>query len=127
MTYFKDLTPYSYLPGRDGALNVGWLDRAYEFVHGDVSIRTLDKLRELASGSSTNQTRGYHVCAFCDETHSRPIVDWKGVRRILGSSEIWVTSRRGVTYAAPDMILHYIEAHHYLPPGEFLEAVDDLV
>jgi hypothetical protein len=30
-------------------------------------------------------------------------------------------------YAAPDMIVHYIEAHDYLPPAVFLEALEELV
>jgi hypothetical protein len=28
-----------------------------------------------------------------------------------------------VVYAAPLLIIHYIEEHGYLPPAEFLEAV----
>lgn len=30
---------------------------------------------------------------------------------------------RGVGYAAPELIAHYVEAHDYLPPTEFIEAV----
>ena len=31
-----------------------------------------------------------------------------------------------VTYAAPVLIPHYIEAHGYLPPAEFLKALEDV-
>jgi hypothetical protein len=31
-----------------------------------------------------------------------------------------------LTYAAPVLIVHYIEAHNYLPPGEFLKALEDV-
>ncbi|WP_457757930.1 DUF7919 family protein [Streptomyces rubiginosohelvolus] len=29
----------------------------------------------------------------------------------------------GVAYAAPELVAHYVEAHGYLPPIEFMEAV----
>ena len=41
----------------------------------------------------------------------------------LGSAEIRVFSNEGVTYAAPNLIYHYIVDHHYLPPEEFIRAV----
>jgi len=28
-------------------------------------------------------------------------------------------------FAAPDLLLHYINKHNYLPPREFLEAIAD--
>lgn len=42
---------------------------------------------------------------------------------MLGSAEIWVPGREGCIYAAPTLIVHYVEAHEYLPPPEFIEAV----
>jgi len=39
-----------------------------------------------------------------------------------GSSDIVVPDRT-VVYMAPELILHYIRAHRYLPPSSFLEAV----
>jgi hypothetical protein len=39
------------------------------------------------------------------------------------SAEIRVVSTSGVTYAAPALILHYVEAHKYLPPAAFVAAV----
>ena len=30
---------------------------------------------------------------------------------------------KGVVYAAPELIAHYVEDHGYLPPPEFVEAV----
>jgi hypothetical protein len=30
---------------------------------------------------------------------------------------------RTVLYVAPEMILHYVTDHRYLPPAEFVEAV----
>jgi hypothetical protein len=31
----------------------------------------------------------------------------------------------GITFAAPVLIVHYIEEHRYLPPAEFLKAVEE--
>jgi hypothetical protein len=39
------------------------------------------------------------------------------------SAEIRVASTSGVTYAAPVLILHYVEAHKYLPPAAFVATV----
>ncbi|WP_456044162.1 DUF7919 family protein [Streptomyces rubiginosohelvolus] len=39
-----------------------------------------------------------------------------------GSAEIRVMGH-GVAYAAPELVAHYVEAHGYLPPIEFMEAV----
>ncbi|WP_455682030.1 DUF7919 family protein [Streptomyces violaceus] len=41
----------------------------------------------------------------------------------------WCRSRHddratsGVAYAAPELIAHYVEAHGYLPPADFVAAV----
>jgi hypothetical protein len=34
-------------------------------------------------------------------------------------------SGEGIVFAAPVLIVHYIEAHGYLPPAQFLKAIDD--
>jgi len=34
-------------------------------------------------------------------------------------------SGEGIVFAAPVLIVHYIEAHSYLPPAQFLKAVDN--
>jgi hypothetical protein len=34
-------------------------------------------------------------------------------------------SGEGLVIAAHVLIVHYIEAHGYLPPAQFLKAVDD--
>lgn len=41
----------------------------------------------------------------------------------VGNGEIRVGSD-GITYAAPVLIVHYIKDHGYLPPAQFLEAID---
>ncbi len=46
---------------------------------------------------------------------------WAEQRRSNG--EIRVTDE-GVTFAAPVLIVHYIEEHGYLPPAQFLDAIE---
>jgi hypothetical protein len=44
----------------------------------------------------------------------------------LGSAEIRVPGANGRIYAAPDLIYHYMKDCNYLPPREFLEAIEAL-
>ncbi|MGW0731163.1 DUF7919 family protein [Streptomyces sp. NPDC002851] len=41
----------------------------------------------------------------------------------LESAEILVGSGDGRVYVAPNLVTHYIDAHSYQPPQEFIEAV----
>jgi hypothetical protein len=42
----------------------------------------------------------------------------------LGSAEIWLPAAdRTIIFAAPDLILHYVSAHRYLPPELFQRAI----
>ena len=43
----------------------------------------------------------------------------------LGNAEIIVFGQRGKIYVAPNMIYHYVTAHHYKPPDEFVQALRD--
>jgi hypothetical protein len=40
-----------------------------------------------------------------------------------GNGEIRVAAANGITYVAPVLVLHYVVAHKYLPPQEFIDAV----
>ena len=73
----------------------------------------------------TNRTRGFHTCEFCgaDGANTEIVAHWDGHSRRLGSAEIRVTSASGISYAAPDLVVHYIEAHGYGPPAEFVAAL----
>ena len=43
----------------------------------------------------------------------------------MGTSETRVFSSDGIVYAAPTLIYHYISAHNYCPPEEFLVAMKE--
>jgi len=126
MTYIADLSTYNY--GRlrkehhdPKLLCVGWLDQSVPYNEGCVHPDLVRKLLKLVA-KPVNLTRGHHVCQYCDPSG----IDRYGGDNARGNGEIRVTGSNGTMYAAPVLICHYIQAHSYRPPDEFLEAVQNL-
>jgi hypothetical protein len=121
--YYDDLTSYEYyLPFKlPNVLNVGWLATEHAFAKADAPAGLLDRLRQIlrAEGNFSarvNPIRGIHPCHHC------------GARQFqhphIGSCEIWIPSQKAENYfAAPSLIIHYIEEHNYIPPQNFIDAV----
>jgi hypothetical protein len=110
LAYFEDLTPYSYFrvdKGEPVPVNIGWLDPDRPFPQGPTTEEFRTKLRQLCE-QPVQQTRGLHRCEFC----LGPV----------GSAEMRVEGK-GRVYAAPVLVHHYVVAHDYRPPDEFIEAV----
>jgi len=125
MTHFDDLTGYSYFQdgANAGTLNVGWLSGDCDFPQGSVTDRFLDRLW-LYCLNRVSQTRGFHPCELCSNPPRGPLVYERNSQSLkLGTAEIRVFGTDGRVYAAPDLIMHYICDHQYLPPEEFVEAV----
>jgi hypothetical protein len=125
--YFEDLTSYEY-GGQEpdpNVVNVGWLSCDHPFESGDVPAQFADAVRELVA-APLNLYRGSHLCEYCPKP---PVIVRNGMKWIdppagtSGNGEIRVTAENGVTYVAPVLVLHYIEAHRYRPPQEFMMAV----
>jgi len=118
VSYFRDLTTYNYALDKveeDGCvLNVGWLSLGEPLPVGTVPADALERLLKIAE-NPVRVMRGFHFCEFClcDDVNDRP----------KGTGEIRVTSKSGITYAAPVLICHYINEHNYLPPQEFLDTL----
>jgi hypothetical protein len=124
MTYFKDLSEYAYGDptfSRSGTKTVGWLGRDHDFPTKLPSDDILDLLWVFCS-TSVALTRGAHDCEFCP-SGSAYFAERNGQRLFLGAAEIRVFSEQGQIYAAPTLIYHYVQVHHYLPPDKFLEAL----
>ncbi|MEV5440137.1 hypothetical protein AB0K80_29640 [Streptomyces sp. NPDC052682] len=122
MTYYPDLSPYSYDESSREMLNVGWLSPEHDYTRGVVDERVVEALKILCAAYE-NQMRGIHHCEFCDA--DRPFVfggTTGDTKVLLGSAEIRVEGADGTCYAAPDLVLHYITGHHYCPPEEFCQA-----
>jgi len=132
--YFADLTPYAYERPNElrFTLNVGWLDESHPFPVGNVRDELVDKIKSLCFGrvASSLQYRGYHRCEFCSDvegsirgfTYKMPTeVDGRRV----GSAVIIVPDAHGENfYFFPNLLIHYIQTHHYLPPEPFLQAIE---
>lgn len=125
MPFFPDLSAYNYFVRRplSRVLAVGWLDSFHDFATGRVPSQILDKLRAMMLGNElvnihVNPMRGIHPCNFCGAEEQFLRSKFRE-----GWSEIWIPYGGGF-FAAPSMILHYIEEHRYFPPKEFLEAIE---
>jgi hypothetical protein len=126
MAYFEDLSEYSYHQSGiwPGAKNIGWLDPGREFAKMPPAKEFLDLLWEHCK-LSVVQMRGIHECEFCVPAKTVLASRKDGIRRLLGTSEIRVFSKEGHAYAAPTLIYHYINTHHYRPPEEFVCALKE--
>lgn len=128
MTFIADLEPYDYYPGAPQALAVGWLDSGEPFTAGACPQDVRDRLEGL-SREPVHLTRGYHYCQFCMTTAGPGLLLRADINLYedpdvaRGNGEIWLTSPSGTNFAAPALIAHYIDAHSYIPPGVFIEAV----
>ena len=114
MAYFDDLTRCDYfhddkLPP---LLAVGWLEQGHEYSAGEVPRGLLPRLMNfLRSGKRPwpGTFLGGHVCSLC------------GDRKSYGHRNLFIPGA-GVVYAAPEGIIHYIAAHIYRPPVDFIDA-----
>jgi hypothetical protein len=126
--HFADGSRYSYWPDEPDAINVGWLDADQPFSVGEVWPGVVEAL-VLLCREGVRRTRGVHRCPLCLveigqdwPPRSNVIADDRG-EYLVGSAEIRVAGPGGVTYAAPDLVVHYVRAHGYRPPDEFQAAV----
>jgi hypothetical protein len=126
--YYPDLTPYVYyqkfgtlvpILHDPNTLNVGWLDRTQPYPQGETSEEFQDRLFEFCQ-SPVMVTRGVHQCSFCE---FRGKTARGGKELWLGHAEIRVIGKGRKIYAAPTLVYHYVVAHKYLPPDEFIQAL----
>ena len=127
MTYFPDLSPYEYCGLKDDdvipTVNVGWLDNSKPYPQGFTSELFKEKLFQFCQRDNAILfCLGYHECQFCENPFFPLEVKRGEIITRLGNGEIRVIGQK-VIYAAPTMIYHYVVAHNYLPPQEFVDAV----
>lgn len=123
--YFPDGDKYRYMLDVElpGVQAIGWLDRNHPFRKGEIDICLVEGLISIAVSSAVNQTRGLHGCPLCGGDDD-PTIQRDGERRlVLGSAEIWILGSDGAIFASPDMLIHSIVAHGYLPPPDYLVAL----
>jgi hypothetical protein len=124
MAFFEDSSDYSYNRRdfyRPGTRNIGWLSIDREFPKHSPSEEELDLIWVYCK-CSVAQSRGIHDCELCPAGGSRYAMR-KGESLLLGSAEIRVFGKGDTIYAAPTLIYHYVAAHEYKPPEEFIRAL----
>jgi hypothetical protein len=125
VAYFEDLSPCDYFGDvKFRLLAVGWLDPAHRFPKGRVSRTFFDSLAQLLATAWEPFTfAGRHHCEFCVFTGGPGSIPIGTTGLLLGGINVFVPGDEAV-YVAPSLILHYIDAHEYLPPELFVRAVE---
>jgi uncharacterized protein (DUF952 family) len=109
MSYFPDLSTQAFVWGGERVRSIGWLDDVNEFQRGPVAPISLDLLKQhVATAFHFSAFAGVHECELCGN--------------VKDNGNLFVPTPN-VVYVAPVMIVHYIEAHAYRPPDEFLDAL----
>jgi hypothetical protein len=125
MTYFADLANCDYF--RDDApwlLSVGWLEAGHAYTQGPVAPEHVEALERLLVGTwQPVVAAGWHNCSLCGRTdYDKPFTRLiGGEHKLLGADNMFVPHGDRM-YVAPTLVLHYIDAHGYRPPEEFLRA-----
>ena len=114
MAWFADLSPCTYF-GQEHAgflRAVGWLERDHSFTTASVDVSVYRRLMDLfQSPWQPFMFLGIHGCQLC---HYEP--GCNGTKNLFLGGD-------GVVYVCPELITHYMNAHHYAPPQEFCQAV----
>ncbi len=123
MAYYKDLEPCDYFGPLERLKAVGWLDQEHPYSTGPVSRQFFRRLAGLlVEPWQPFALAGVENCCLCRFTGGPAEIHFEGTDVSVGSSCIFVPTEDTV-YVAPSMVIHYVDAHNYCPPGEFQEAV----
>ena len=91
---------------------VGWLEQGKPFPTGEVPRAVYDALREMRKNPwQPFVCPGLHECDLC-----RFDGEARGCANLIIPSD-------GIIYVAPELIVHYMNAHGYQPPDEVCRAV----
>jgi hypothetical protein len=98
-----------------GNIAVGWLHPDHPFPQANPAPEFLDKLKQFTNRAGASAVAlglgaagGIHTCEFCGQAH--------------GSVNFGVPAGDRLFFS-PEMIGHYVEAHRYAPPSEFIAAL----
>jgi hypothetical protein len=115
MSFFPDMGCDSLVISGEHVRAIGWLHPDHPYTKGKAAPEFLSRLKEFRARSSHSAEAlyfgafgGFHTCEFCGRAH--------------GIGNFGVPSG-DLLFVAPEMVVHYIEEHHYSPPAEFVEAV----
>jgi hypothetical protein len=114
MTFYKDLGTVTMIAAGDRIRAVGWLNALHPYQRGKIDLKFVERLRLFCGGAfKTKKTLrwfsfcGRHECEFCGAA---------------SGSQNCGLPWQGLFYVFPELIVHYVEVHSYLPPQEFIAA-----
>ncbi len=125
MATLEDLKPCEYLPipPTSSVLAVGWLGLDQQYSTGKVSVDFFRKLCNLIQDPWEPFTAcGIHCCELCQFSCSG-CGQYEGMKVPSASGANVFVPGQKVILVSPVVVAHYIDAHHYLPPPEFIDAV----
>lgn len=130
--HYADLSLYSnHLRDElENVRNVGWLKEGQVFPSGAIEPQLVHRLKQAFVGIGNFDAEAVlirgaqHRCEICGA--SPGMVQVNGKEKRLGASEIWLPETQERYFAAPSLVIHYIEDHQYLPPVEFIAAISKL-
>jgi hypothetical protein len=111
--WYEDLTKCDYFGEEYAKLltAVGWLENGKPLSIGKAPQDFYEKLCEISKNPwAFSFFCGMHECNLCQ---------FEGK---FGGNNIFIP-HDGKIYVCPELITHYINKHHYLPPDRFIEAV----
>jgi hypothetical protein len=102
-------------------LSVGWYEVPEELPRGEAPAALVTRLEEFLDAVrecyGTFHFRGLHQCTLCDPGNC-----YDEEPPFLSNLNLWVPATECV-YLMPGLALHYLTAHGYLPPQDFIAAV----
>lgn len=124
MAVYKDFSEYQLDNKKmQNVINIGWLGEKGSFPQGDASDEFLVNLWEYYK-CPVFSTRNIYQNEKLDGYWRFFTAIFNGREIGLGNSEVRVLDKeRGVIYASPNLLIHYIVNHHYCPPEEYIKAV----
>ncbi|HEY9839423.1 MAG: hypothetical protein ACAI44_00540 [Candidatus Sericytochromatia bacterium] len=119
MTWYADLSTETMVDSGEHIRAVGWLAANQPFPQGKVPGGFARKLKKYArnwgksiDGLGWPVFAGWHDCELCQQ-----------VGNSAAASGNFGVPAGGLLYVAPEMIVHYVETHDYLPPQAFIAAL----
>lgn len=125
MSHFADLEQLTLDGLGTPVVAVGWLAAGHEYTRGEVDKESFLKLATLLRNPwQPAISAGRHPCPFCRFTGGPASIEVDGSTITVGTGVVLIPSESRI-FVAPSLVLHFIDAHGYAPPPDFLAAVAD--
>jgi hypothetical protein len=112
MTHYADVSSnYDWYVTGEPMHCIGWLHPNHEYVKGFVDSDLAEEIvRKLSTSRCFLYQRGMHECEFCKNACGSGVL-------------LFPCPESRIVFISPSMLPHYITAHSYSPPANFIQAV----